>query len=369
MDDLYRGRRRGLIRLKKGMSVSVEVLYEVYSWNNGSGKKAKAESVPPSPPRTPRKRRFDLDLVSPTPEPGSPVFWVIGQGGFGKLGVLPKEVRQIIFAYMLKAGHAVSVKQCCGPDATRRERDSCKRHGSGKSIIDGRFDILQVSKEINQEASWVLYNCIQLEISVSQSLKPYLDRNGSSRSIRHLGRLDQDSRRKTTMWAAASRFRRIIIFVPEMHLAYSDPSVFTGHLPEIAGRLGKYWQDQQANLVSEPSIAHYVTLNIGTLFQQMLPFNVESQAEEKYAELLDWIHINYPTEEPDFNTIESDSEKHLKRLVSVMGMHRKHAQWTIAARTDVAEEDEGGVKALHTLLNECITNGIVFEHLVGTVGE
>lgn len=346
--------------------MSVEVLYEVYSRNNGSGKKAKAESLPSSPPRTPRKRRFDLGLhfVSPSPEPGLLVFWAVGQGGFGMLGVLPKEVRQIIYAYMLRAGLPISVKECCGPVATTRERDSCKRHGSGKTIKYGRFDILQVSKAINQEASWVLYNQISLYIAVGWFLKPYLDRDGSSRSIRHLGRSDQDSRRKTTMWAAASRFRRVLIFVPDYHLGIRDPSVVTGQLLEIAHRLGQYWQESHTNPDYKSTIAHYITLNIGSIFQCMLPFNIESQAEEKYAELLDWIHNYSPNEEPDFNTIAADSKKHLKRLVSIMGMHRKHAQWTIAARTQVDEEDEGGTKVLQTLLNDCITNGVTLEHLV-----
>jgi hypothetical protein len=349
------------------MSVTV-VLCEVYSLNNGSGKKSKKESLS-TPPRTPRKRRFDLELVSPTPEPGSPIFWVVGKGGLGTLGVLPKEVRQIIFAYMLKIGLPITVKECCGPDATSRERDSCRRHGSGKTIIDGRFDILQVSKAIKHEASWVLYNCIQLEISVSQSLKPYLDPNGSSRSIRNLGKSGHNSRRKTAMWATAPRFRRVLIFFPENHLELSDPSVFTGRLLEIAYRLGKYWKDSHTSLDSETSVAHYITLNIGSLFQQMVPFNMESQAEEKYAELLEWIHFNYPNEEPDFDTITAESEKHLKRLVNVMGMHRKHVQWTIVAQTQLAEEDEGGVNALQTLLNDCIENGVVFEHLVGQCRE
>jgi hypothetical protein len=282
------------------------------------------------------------------------MFWVAGAGGYGTMDVLPKEIRQGIFAYALDIHRPVTVKKCCGPDATTRERDSCRKHGGG------RFNILQISKAIRCETLWVLYNQGMLIIEVDRALKSYLDQNTrSSRSLRYLGSPGQKIRSKTMMWTAASMFRFVTIQIPEAHLRWGDPAEFTAHLVEVACLLGKCWGDHRTNLLKQ----HHVKLNFGTLFHQMLPFNMESQAEDRYGELLDWLFHNSPGEEPDFDKIAAYSEKNLKSLVGVMSMHHRRSQWTVVAKTAVAAEDDGGVKALETFLTRCVMNGVIFEHL------
>jgi hypothetical protein len=203
-----------------------------------SSKKARSILSLSSTPRTPRKRCEALEPFSPTPESGSPLFWVVGHGGFGTVNVLPKEIRQIIFAHTLDIDRPVTVKKCCGPNTTTRERDACWKHGFSKQTVGSRFAVLQVSKAISHESSWVLYNQGRLCIAVDEGVKPYLSK-GHSRNLRHLSNTVQKTGRRTMIWMAAARFRFIRVWVPFDQHIWGDPEEFTGHLVEVACLLGK----------------------------------------------------------------------------------------------------------------------------------
>jgi hypothetical protein len=288
------------------------------------------------------------------------VFWVIGQGGFGTIEVLPKEIRQTIFAYALEIGRVVTVKECCGPDTTTRERDACRKHGTGMQFDDGRFTILLVSKAMSHEASWVLHNQGSLLIALDWRIKSYLDKD-RSRNLRHLGSAAKKIGRKTGIWAAAARFRFIRIDLPMQQLTWGDPQEYTGHLVGVACLLGKCWEDRctQTNPTSSPN--HDVKLDIRNIFHEMLPFNMESRGEENYEYLLDWIAYNHRHKEPDFDKIAAVSQSNLKKLASVLRLYQCHAQWTIIAQGNVPGEDEGGIRAMMAFSFNCARNGVVVE--------
>jgi hypothetical protein len=106
---------------------------------------------------------------------------------------LPKEIRQKIYGYCLEVDKPVCVKQCCGPNSTRRERASCKKHGdncskigkgNGLTLYDedqddwekayGRFNILTLSRTIYEEACWVLHVKGSALIQSTEALQAYL---------------------------------------------------------------------------------------------------------------------------------------------------------------------------------------------------
>jgi hypothetical protein len=109
--------------------------------------------------------------------------WVVGQGGFGALEVLPMEIRQEIYAYAFDVDRAVTVKRCCLPGKTQRERDNCPKHGNKST--GGRFNVLQVSKAMRNEAMFVVYCKGSLFLDTGNAIAPYLDgwRSTSIRGI------------------------------------------------------------------------------------------------------------------------------------------------------------------------------------------
>lgn len=98
------------------------------------------------------------------------VSWVAGKGGCGTLGVIPKEIRQKVYGFAFDLDEPVTVKMCCGPETTARERGACKKPGSGAASERGRFNILQVSKMMPSEATWVVTMQGKLVLDIDKSL-------------------------------------------------------------------------------------------------------------------------------------------------------------------------------------------------------
>jgi hypothetical protein len=89
---------------------------------------------------------------------------------------------------------------------------------------------------------------------------------------------------------------------------------------------------------------------------------MESQASDRYDELLEWLAVHYSSEEPDFDQLAAESTHNLKRLTSIIGMHQDYAQWRVLVRAEVEEKDEGGASNLHDFQVSCARNAVVFEH-------
>jgi hypothetical protein len=140
--------------------------------------------------------------------------------------------------------------------------------------------VLFLSKDIKHEASWVLQNHGSLYIAVWGMIASCLD-GGHTMSLRHVGNSVYESEKRGLMWANAACFRFMNIYVPESRLHMGDPGQFTSHFVEIACLFGKSWEDRTATVESAPPATYHVRIEIGSIFHQMFPFNIESQAEEK----------------------------------------------------------------------------------------
>ena len=307
------------------------------------------------------RKRQKLDTTSPTLEPTSPTPEVVGDGGFGTLKTLPKEIRQEIYSYAFNTNRPVTIKPCCGPDTTKRERHSCRKHYISTTIGTGRFNILQLSKAIRQEASWAVFHRGTLLLAVDKTKALYL-KGYRPKTPRYTPTFDHHSKRKAAMWTAAAQYRRIKIVVPEDVLASGNPTVFTGHLVCIAALLCKAWE-QQGVAPSTTMSGKSVHVNLGSLFHQMLPFNMESRAADQYGDLLDWLVSHSPCAEPDFDKLAAGCAHNLRRLVEVVGRRCGNSQWRFAARTQIDERDEGGATELRRFQVDCARNGVAFENI------
>jgi hypothetical protein len=324
----------------------------------------KSRTLHESPTRSTRNSKNEL--ISSLRQFNGPVPWIIGEGGFGTLALLPKEIRQYIYGYAFRVDRAVQVRECCGPDATKRERDACQKHGIGTKQGADRFNLFHLSKAIKEEASWVVFNQGSLRLPVSNAIAPYL--NGyRAKSLRHIPGFAQHDQHKTAMWTTAARFRFVTIEISEPVLRYGNPPMYTNHLLGITILL--------CNTKNPPSLRDAVSLqprtiqvHIGSLFHQMLPFNMESQAEARYGELLDWLFVHSPCAEPDFDKIAAESGHNLQRMVRIVSRHSERSQWKVLVDMQLDEKDDGGCKALQAFQTGCAQNGLSLEHLHQPLG-
>jgi hypothetical protein len=265
------------------------------------------------------------------------------------------EIRQEIYGYAFDTNCPVTVKTCCQPDKTKRERDACLKHGTGTKLSAGRFNILQISKAMREEAMWVVFSKGSLYLDTTSTMAPFL-KGWRSKSIRGIASFIQRDAHKSAIWNTAAQFRLVKIDVPEHMVQSGDPTVFTDRLLGIATLLYKAQHECD-------TAAKSVHVKLGSLFHQMLPFNMESQASDRYGELLDWLCAHSPCAEPDFDKLTCESAHNLHRLVSIAGKQSGYSQWSIFAKTQLDEEDQGGARALRAFQIACAKNGVVFEHL------
>lgn len=336
---------------------------------NGTDKTCRSPKKPRNPdaiprtPRAPRKRYEYPEPLSPISELSGPISWVVGAGGFGTLQVLPKEVRQAIYGYAFEIDRPVTVKECCGPETTRRERAVCRKHGIGSELGAGHFNVVQISKSIREEAAWVIFSYGSLNIDASRSINTYLD----GRRLTTLRRLGDSklNKEKTALWAAAARFRFVNIHVPGDVLRYGHPTTTTDRLLQIVCWLCKRWEDQCKACGAEPSAKSFVTIELGSIFHEVLPFNIVWLPAMYDDWLCEWETDHYPgEEEPDYQQIAAESAHNLQRLASMIGMHQDYAQWRVLANTELEEKDEGGANSLHNFQVNCARNGVDFEHSI-----
>jgi len=266
--------------------------------------------------------------------------------------VLPREIRQMIYGYAFGSDpdYPVTVKECCIPDTMDRYRSADRKHGILAAPGTHRFNILQVSKAMRMEASWVVYYTTPLILDMNHTIAPYL--------LDHTLYFGKNDKKKWNFWTTAAQFHKVHLRVPESTLKYGDPGIFTEYLLRTTIMLCTLWED----IPSQVGILRFVQVHLGSMFQEMLPFNMESQASDRYGELLDWIFMWHPTVEPDFEGIALQCAYNLQRMLSVAGSYQGKYQWTMTARSQLEENDEGGLKELRELEAGCEKNGIGFIH-------
>ncbi|KAF1830668.1 hypothetical protein BDW02DRAFT_633455 [Decorospora gaudefroyi] len=279
-----------------------------------------------------------MSLESPAERSGSlslnkigPASSVVGEGGFGTLNVLPIEMRREIYGYAFDIKRPVTVKNCCGLNTSRRKREACLDHGTSRKANTGRFSMLHVSKAMRVEANWVLFNEGSLILNTSNAIA-------------------------AAMWNTATQFSFIKIDIPEDMVEYGDPSVFLYRLRGMVTLLCRQENEGKVGMKS-------VHVNLGALFHQMLPFNIDSQAAPRYGELLDWLFVHSSVADPDFDMLAAQASHKLLRLLTVIGKRAGGSKWKVLVKTELREKDLGGAEALDAFRHGCEKYGVLFEHV------
>lgn len=297
----------------------------------------------------------------------------------------PKEIRELVYYHCLGGDTPICVKQCCGPNTTRRARASCKKHGDQCSKIGkgngltlyeedenhgakkyGRFNILSLSRHINQEASHLLNTQCKVLIQFTDPLEAYLgETNGNP--LRLPNHAIEDARR---MWLSVARFRNVELELPWSKLCMDHPVVCVNRLYEAAASLMKAWSMQTEN----PTVAPNVTIQLNALYTAVLPFNSETSAEMVNAWTGQWepdLESDYLA---DFGLIGQKVQEIIERSLDLVGRHGGSSIWKVETNSsyvddkDDSEDDDGvqneennrGVTALLSLEDRCGLNGVAF---------
>lgn len=317
---------------------------------------------PTSPriPRTPRSpRRFLEDAVPSSPSPVTPVVvpWVAGKGGCGTLEVLPREIRQKIYGLAFGIDTSVTIKDCCGLLSTPRERGTCRKHGSHVAAEAGRFNILQITKVLREEAQWVVTTQGLLVLELGKPLADYL---GSFRwnNQRPRNASSHVSKRKTTMWAAVGKYRHVEIQLSRKAFQRYDPASSLASLVEVAFSLCQSWN----TVVPDEMPLRTIQVDLGNLFTRTVPFNVTP--DNLSFEVFMWA-CRYSTvshDPPDYDKLALACGNNLLRLVKAVAKYRGLSTWKLVADTRLGEDGEGGLEWLEAFQAECAKHGILLAH-------
>jgi hypothetical protein len=284
--------------------------------------------------------------------------WAVGQGGCGTLEVIPKEIRQKIYGLAFGLDKPVTMKLCCGPQTTARERGACKKHGNGAVPDAGRFNILQVSKMMRSEATWVVTTQATLVLEVDKALERYL-RCYRWSSQRRSTSVSADDSRKFLMWEAVSCFRDIRLELPDQVLYRGDPDVYMSDIAEAAFSICQSWAQEQSGDVTPQRT---VLVNLGFLFRSVTPFNFSYQNNADIA--LDQLGRHFAGYfQPDLAKIATDAGNNLHRLLWIVSKYRGQSNWSFIAdaQLDGHKAYSEGAEWLHAFQVACAGFDLPFE--------
>jgi hypothetical protein len=111
------------------------------------------------------------------------------------------------------------------------------------------------------------------------------------------------------------------------------------------------------------AVPRSVEVNLGSFFHQMLPFNMDSQFSDRIGEYFDWLGVHSAIHQPDHDKLAEDVAYSLQRLAVMIGKRSGRDQWKVFVKTGIAEEHEGGAKALGDFYVGCAQYGVEFHHL------
>lgn len=308
--------------------------------------------------------------------------------GSGNLDRLPKEIRQKIYGYCLEVDKPVCVKQCCGPNSTRRERASCRKHGdncskigkgNGLTLYDedqddwekayGRFNILTLSRTIYEEACWVLHAKGSALIQSTEALQAYL----SEAQCTFYRLPNHATAHAKCMWLSVARFRNVCLDLPWHKLSMDDPVECVNRLYEAAAFLMKAWNIQDSDL--KPTSSYDVTVQLASLYTSILPFNSGTSTKLAHEWTAYWQPDLASGYLSDFGQIGKNTENAVERLVDLVGRHGEASQWKVLvepidSHKDIGDEDDpnteevdekGAAAEMGSLERCCALNGVTLE--------
>lgn len=237
---------------------------------------------------------------------------------------------------------------------SERKRRQCPKHGRDVKADAGRFNILQISKAMREEAMWVVFGKGSLLLNTEEYMSKYLC-GWRSKSLRGISSFMQPSSHNNPIWNTVNQFRTIKIKISEEQLRYGNPYIFIDLLVCMVSLLCR----GQEGL----TVPRSVEVNMGSFFHQMLPFNEHSQLWDRYGEYFDWLCVHSDTHQPDHDKLAEGVAHNLQRLTAIIGKHSGRDHWKIFVKTGIAEEDEGGARALQNFYVGCVQHGMEFNHL------
>ncbi|KAG9190584.1 hypothetical protein G6011_08672 [Alternaria panax] len=272
------------------------------------------------------------------------------EGGFGTLDALPVELRQEIYGLAFGVDVPVTVKECCNPDMSKRNRANCPKHSKLAKPDAGRFNILQVSKALREEAMWVIFGKGSLLLNTEGYMSKYFCGRWS-KSLRGMNTFKATNTHQKSIWNTANQFRMINVEISEGQLQNGNPYIFIDRLVRTVSLL---CTEQDQNQTAPKS----VDVDLGSLFHRMLPFNEHSQIDDRYGDYLDWLCAHSDIHDPDHDKLAKGVKNNLQRLASIIGRYSGHDQWRVLVKTEVPDKDKGGAKALKDFCSGCEEHGV-----------
>jgi hypothetical protein len=274
---------------------------------------------------------------------------------FGSLSKFPKEIRQALYSNVLEVEYPVTARKCRSLRISEREHSRHVKHSDSQEDA-GRFNVLLVSKQIYAEASWVLYNHARLHLHIDRSVAPYFA-GYNLKTLHRLGSIPRDEKVKN-MWKCLAKFRFVEMEVPQTELSEGNPMVYTGRLAEAASLLLKSWENDNDQPTS--IVAHTVTIKLGSLFSQIIPFNAYPTLDP-FDDIYNRVYRSFPTLDVDFRQIEDECAANLRKLVAIIGSNRGSTNWSTIAFEELHKSKKGGIRQLKAFKAICTKNDIRFE--------
>ncbi len=200
---------------------------------------------------------------------------------------------------------------------------------------------------------WIVFGKGTLILTTEAYISKYYTCAYRRRTLRAITPYRRPKVGKCPIWNTVNQFRTTKIEFSEEQLRYDNPYVFIDRLVCIVTLLCKQ-QDR------DQTASKSVHVMLGSFFQEMLPFNEDSQADARYGEYFDWLCVHSDIAEPDHDKLAKGVVKNLQRILAVIGKHSGRDQWKIFVKTEIPKEDKGGAKALSGFLVDCAKYGVEF---------
>ncbi|KAJ4294236.1 hypothetical protein N0V90_007926 [Kalmusia sp. IMI 367209] len=249
-------------------------------------------------------------------------------------------------------------------------------YDGGAKKVYGRFNILCVSRAVNEEAAWVLFTQGSLVIESTPALEPYLSEKECT--YYRLPNLPAKEYAKH-MWMTAARFRNVCFELPRLY--FQDPVEYTNRLCEAVAFLLKAWELKLDKSTSSPS--QIVEVHLKSLYTSIIPFNTNISLQWAST----WTSIHQPHIQSghvaDFELIGDRTARIVERLIDILGRHGGLSQWKVVVEAppsfnedtsekapfegfsqyvseNTIQDEQGSLCRLHELKKRCQSNGVKF---------
>ncbi|PVH93706.1 hypothetical protein DM02DRAFT_661715 [Periconia macrospinosa] len=181
----------------------------------------------------------------------------------GFFGLLPREIRDKIFELAIEADKPLDFRGCCGRFSKDLvEPGNCPFHNHRyryPHIWPSRFALLWTSRTLSKEIQNTIYSKVTLRITADpETVMP------QPQSL---------PRKEDENWMIAARFRHLEITVHPIGIRNEAFTTYTAALGALVDKV-LFFADGRSPSWPADNIKRQVTLNLGRIFEERLPFNV-----------------------------------------------------------------------------------------------